>query len=94
MEVTREDVLRCAQLTHLNLEEGEIEPMRHAMTEILNHAKSLDTLDLEGIEATTHGQSLTLPRREDSPRDGFSQDEALENAPAQEYGHFRVPKVL
>ena len=28
MEVTREDVLRCAQLTHLSLAPEEIEPLR------------------------------------------------------------------
>ncbi|WP_005033842.1 Asp-tRNA(Asn)/Glu-tRNA(Gln) amidotransferase subunit GatC [Holophaga foetida] len=94
MEVTREDVQRCALLTHLSLGEEEIEPMRRAMTQLLSHAKSLDALDLEGIEATTHGQDLPLPRRGDEPREGLSQTEALENAPAQEHGHFQVPKVL
>lgn len=94
MEVSREDVLRCARLTQLSLGEDEIEPMRHAMTQLLNHAKSLDALDLDGIEATTHGQNLPLPRREDTPREGLSQAQALGNAPAQEHGHFQVPKVL
>ncbi len=94
MEVTREDVLRCARLTNLSLGEEEVEPMRHAMTQLLSHATSLDTLDLADIEATTHGQNLPLPRREDIPREGLSQAEALGNAPAQEHGHFQVPKVL
>jgi len=94
MEVTREDVLRCAHLTHLSLGEEELEPMRQAMTQLLTHAESLDRLDLSGIEPTTHGQVLPLPRREDVPRDGFSQTEALQNAPSSDRGHFVVPKVL
>lgn len=94
MEVTREDVLRCARLTHLSLGEEEIEPVRDAMTRILSHAKSLDALDLEGVEPTTHGQNLPLPRREDSPVASLTQAEALGNAPAREHGHFQVPKVL
>ena len=94
MEVTREDVLRCARLTHLNLGEEELEPMRQAMTQLLSHAESLDTLDLEGIEPTTHGQVLPLPRRADVPVDGFTQAEALGNAPQVDQGHFVVPKVL
>ena len=94
MEVTREDVLRCARLAHLCLAEEEIEPMRRAMAEVLTHAASLDELDLEGVEPMLPGQGRPLPRREDVPRDGLTQAQALANAPAQDRGHFVVPKVL
>jgi aspartyl-tRNA(Asn)/glutamyl-tRNA(Gln) amidotransferase subunit C len=94
MEVTREDVLRCAQLVRLSLAEAEIEPLRRAMTEILSHAQSLDRLDLEGVEPCTHGLDRPLPRREDTPRPGFTQDQALANAPQADQGYFVVPKVM
>jgi len=94
MEVTREEVLRCAQLTRLSLAEDEIEPLRLAMTRILSHAESLDRLDLEGVEPCTHGLDLALPRRADEPRPGFSQDQALANAPQSDKGYFLVPKVM
>lgn len=94
MEVTREDVLRCASLTHLSLTEEEIEPMRQAMAQVLSHAASLDSLDLEGVEPTIHGTEIPLPRREDVPVDSFSQAEALANAPSADLGQFLVPKVL
>jgi len=94
MEVTREDVLRCAALAHLSLQEDEIEPMRLAMAQMLTHAASLDELPLEEVEPLllAHGQSL--PRRADVPGESFTQTEALANAPAQERGYFVVPKVL
>ena len=94
MEVTREDVLRCAQLTHLSLGEDEIEPLARAMTQILSHAESLDRLDLEGVEPCTHGLELALPRRDDEPVPGFTQAQALANAPQADQGYFLVPKVL
>jgi aspartyl-tRNA(Asn)/glutamyl-tRNA(Gln) amidotransferase subunit C len=94
MDVTREDVLRCAKLAALSLTEEEVEPMRLAMARMLSHAQSLDTLDLEGVVPTSHGQGLPLPRRADEPRDGFTQEEALANAPETDRGHFLVPKVL
>jgi aspartyl-tRNA(Asn)/glutamyl-tRNA(Gln) amidotransferase subunit C len=94
MEVTRADVLRCAQLTHLSLDEAEIEPMRAAMAQILSHAESLDRLDLEGVEPATHGADLPLPRREDVAVEGFTQDQALANAPQTSQGYFLVPRVL
>lgn len=94
MEITREDVLRCAALAHLSLQEEEIEPMREAMGRMLTHAASLDELPLDQVEPMLAGLALDLPRREDEPRDGFTQTQALANAPAQDRGHFVVPKVL
>lgn len=94
MDVTREDVLRCARLAHLSLAEDEVEPLRQAMTQMLTHATSLDELDLEGIEPMLPGQGRPLPRREDEPGESFTQAQALANAPAQDRGHFVVPKVL
>ena len=94
MEVTREDVLRCAQLTDLSLGEEEIEPLRRDMERLLSHAESLGGLSLEGVEPTVHGPGIALLRREDRARPGFSQEEALANAPDSENGFFRVPKVI
>jgi aspartyl-tRNA(Asn)/glutamyl-tRNA(Gln) amidotransferase subunit C len=94
MDVTRDDVLRCAALAHLRLREDEIEPMREAMTRMLTHAASLDELPLDQIEPMLAGLDRPLPRRADEPRDTFTQDEALANAPAQDRGYFVVPKVL
>jgi len=94
MEVTREDVLRCARLAHLSLEEAEIEPLRRQMAEFLSHAQSLDLLDLEGVEPCTHGLELPLPRRDDEPRPGLTQAQALANAPQADQGYFLVPKVM
>lgn len=94
MEVTREDVLRCARLTDLSLGEDEIEPLRRDMEKLLSHAESLNTLSLEGVEPTTHGPTISLLRREDFVRPGFSQGEALSNAPEQNRGYFQVPRVI
>ena len=94
MDVTREDVLRCARLTGLSLGEDEIEPLRRDMERLLNQAEKLGQLPLENVEPTLHGLEIPLPRREDTPREGFTQAEALANAPKSERGHFQVPKVL
>ncbi|HJU84606.1 MAG TPA: Asp-tRNA(Asn)/Glu-tRNA(Gln) amidotransferase subunit GatC [Holophagaceae bacterium] len=92
MDVTREDVLRCAKLAHLHLQEEEIEPLRQAMERMLTQARKLDDLNLEGVAPFTSGLALLL--REDEVRPSLSQAEALANAPAQVEGHFLVPKVL
>ncbi len=94
MDVTREDVLNCARLTDLNLQESEIEPLRRDMETLLSHAESLNTLNLEDVEPTLPGLGISLPRREDVVVPSFTQAEALANAPEQNRGYFQVPKVL
>jgi aspartyl-tRNA(Asn)/glutamyl-tRNA(Gln) amidotransferase subunit C len=94
MDVTREDVLRCAALAHLSLREDEVEPMREAMARMLSHAASLDELALESVEPMLAGLDRPLPRREDEPRGTFTQAQALANAPEQDRGHFVVPRVM
>ena len=61
MDVTREDVLRCAALAHLSLREEEIEPMRVAMTRMLTHAASLDELALDEVEPMLAGLDRPCP---------------------------------
>lgn len=92
MEVTREDVLRCAELTRLKLTEEEIPALQRDMARILDHALSLEALHLEGVEPFQLDQPL--PRRADEPRTMFTQQEALSQAPEQEREHFRVPKMI
>lgn len=94
MQVTREDVLRCASQAHLNLREEEIEPLRRDMERLLSHAEKLNELDLAQVEPMTQHLVRVLPRRADVVGPSLSQAQALSNAPDQEQGHFKVPKVL
>ena len=94
MEITRDDVLRCAELAKLSLREEEIEPLRAAMAQLLDRARKLDALDLDGVEPMLHPLPLALPRRVDEPGPCLTQAEALANAPEARQGHFVVPKVL
>jgi len=92
--VTREDVLHCAKLAALNLEEAEIEPLRKDMEQLLSFAKRLDELDLGDAEPAMHVAEPQLRRREDVVIPGLTQAEALANAPEQDRGCFVVPKIL
>lgn len=94
MEVTREDVLRCAELARLQLSEAEIPALQRDMSALLTHAQSLDALDLEGVPPTLHALDLVAPLREDEVRAGLTQAQALAQAPEAAQGHFKVPKVL
>jgi aspartyl-tRNA(Asn)/glutamyl-tRNA(Gln) amidotransferase subunit C len=94
MDVSREDVLRCARLTNLRLEEDEIEPLREAMARLLARARALDAFDLDSVDLEAMDANAVLPRRADEERACLSLEEALGNAPATEADKFKVPKVL
>ena len=95
MEVTREDVLRCAQLTHLSLEEAEIEPLRQDMTADPQPRPEPGPAG-PGGRGALHPRRWTCPcpGAPTSPGPGFTQDQALANAPRADQGYFLVPKVM
>jgi aspartyl-tRNA(Asn)/glutamyl-tRNA(Gln) amidotransferase subunit C len=91
-KVTKEDVLHCAKLAALNLEEKEIEPLRKDMEQLLSFAKRLGDLDFRGTEPAMHVVEPPLRRRGDVAMPSLAQAEALANAPSQDQGCFVVPK--
>jgi aspartyl-tRNA(Asn)/glutamyl-tRNA(Gln) amidotransferase subunit C len=93
-KVTKEDVLHCAKLAALDLEEAEIEPLRRDMEQLLSFAKRLDDLDFGGAEPAMHLVEPPLRRRGDVAMPSLAQAEALANAPSQVRGCFAVPKIL
>jgi|SRR5271156_875274 aspartyl-tRNA(Asn)/glutamyl-tRNA(Gln) amidotransferase subunit C len=58
MTISREDVLRVAELAHLELTPAEVELYRGQLDEILNYVGKLQELDLTGVEP----MAQVLPR--------------------------------
>jgi aspartyl-tRNA(Asn)/glutamyl-tRNA(Gln) amidotransferase subunit C len=82
-----------ATLARLSLSPLETRSLAHDLAEILKYAASLESLDLEGVPAMSHateGERF----RPDEPRHDLTRDQALQNAPDQEAGLFRVPQVI
>ncbi len=50
MKITREDVLRVAQLAYLELSESEVEMYRGQLDAILNYVGKLNQVDVSGVE--------------------------------------------
>jgi aspartyl-tRNA(Asn)/glutamyl-tRNA(Gln) amidotransferase subunit C len=87
----REQVLHVAKLARLRLTDDEVDRMAGELSQILEHVETMNELDLEGIEPTSHVVDLTNVLREDVPRDGLDKETALEQAPDAADGGFRVP---
>jgi aspartyl-tRNA(Asn)/glutamyl-tRNA(Gln) amidotransferase subunit C len=87
----REQVLHVAKLARLRLSDDEVDRMAGELSQILEHVETMNELDLEGVEPTSHVVDLTNVLREDVPRDGLDKETALEQAPDAADGGFRVP---
>jgi len=107
MNITREDVLRVAELANLELTEAEIETYGPQLASILGYCEKLNELDTSGVEPlaqvlaaeraeeTDPGEQQHL--RDDVARDAAIIGQVIRRAPQAvdaEPPYFRVPRVI
>jgi len=90
----RIDVRYVARLARLNLTEEEARIFQGQLDHILGYVRQINTLDLAGIEPTSHARLLTNVFRKDAVKPGLDRDEVLRNAPAAANDQFAVPKIV
>jgi aspartyl-tRNA(Asn)/glutamyl-tRNA(Gln) amidotransferase subunit C len=83
-------VRHVARLARLHLEPDEEERMREELSGILEHVERIQSLDLDGVPPTTHVIERQNVLRDDAPRPGLSQEEALREAAEVIEGKFAV----
>ncbi len=99
MKISREDVLRVAELAYLELSESEVSTYQQQLDSILEYADKLNELDTTNVEPMTQvlaedsaGAEATL--REDVTIFCRAAAEMLAQAPDAKAPYFRVPKVI
>lgn len=93
--VTESDVRDIAEYTRIKLDDDEVAQMTIDLNNIIESLKPITEYDLEGVEPTFHPiGSLSNVMREDEEEPGFTQEEALANAPRQQDGYFLIPSIL
>ena len=92
--ISRDDVAAVAKLARLRLSDAELDRATSQLGDILDHAADMASLDLEGVEPTSHPYPLSNVLRDDVALPSLDRDEVLAAAPAAEAGMFRVPPVI
>jgi aspartyl-tRNA(Asn)/glutamyl-tRNA(Gln) amidotransferase subunit C len=92
--ITKEDVKHVAHLARLSFSDEEIETYTKQLDDIIGFAEQLNELDTNNVEPTTHVLDIKNVLREDESRDWLSREEALQNAPDQQNGQVKVPRIL
>ena len=94
LPIDREAVDHVARLARLALSDEDRARMQTELTQILEHVEKIQALDLDGVEPTSQALSLSNVMRPDEVAPCLTQEQALEGAPEQEDGRFKVPRIL
>lgn len=92
--LSRDDVAAVARLARLRLSDDELNRATTQLGDILDHARDMSSLDLSGVEPTSHPFRLRNVLRDDVALPSLDRAEVLAAAPSAEAGMFRVPPVI
>jgi aspartyl-tRNA(Asn)/glutamyl-tRNA(Gln) amidotransferase subunit C len=94
VKITCKDVANVALLSRLEFSEDELETFTGQMDAILEYADVLNKLNVDNVQPMAHVLPLKNVMRADEAKPSLPRELALSNAPEQEDGYFKVPKVM
>ena len=96
MSLSREQILKVAQLAHLKLTEEELETFQVQISSVLDYVVQLSKVDVKGIEPAAHitGVSNVLRPDEVRPTPPAVREALLKAAPAREGDLVKVKAVF
>ena len=100
MKITREDVLRVAELAHLGLSPDEVETYQKQLDAILSYVDKLNELDVSSVEPMAQvlyaapGADAQPELRDDVLQPCEVSGDVLAQAADSAKPFFRVPKVI
>ena len=94
MNISKEEVLKVAQLARLELADDELDAITAQLDKVLGYVVKLNEVETENIKPTTHAIAVHNAFRDDVVQPSLSQDEALTNGPETNSEAFIVPKVI
>lgn len=92
--IDAELLLKVAKNSRLKLSEAEARKFLPQMQEILESFSKLDKLDTSKAKPSFQPLPLKNVMRKDTPRQAFSQEQALSLAKHSKNGYFKGPKVV
>ena len=94
MSLDEATVARIARLARIRIEPEGRAALAEELSNILGWIEQLNEVDTADVPPMTSVGDMQLAWRADEVTDGDKVDKILANAPAQQDGHFVVPKVV
>jgi aspartyl-tRNA(Asn)/glutamyl-tRNA(Gln) amidotransferase subunit C len=92
--ISKDEVRRMAALAQLELDDAEVERLAVELASILAYVRTLERVDVDGVEPTAHVMVERLPLCDDEPAPSLPRDMALGGAPQVSDGGFAVPAYV
>lgn len=93
-KLSREDVLKLARLSKLDLTDEQLDKFRGELEAIVGYVDQLQNADVKGLEPTNQVTGLVNVTRKDEIEDYASRADLLKNLPASEDGHIKVNRMI
>ena len=94
VKVTKKDLDNVAVLSRLSIPEEQAEKYMGDMNALLTYVDNLSNVDTDNVQPTTYALPMQNVFREDVVKPSLDREAALSNAPLQDNGYFKVPRVL
>lgn len=91
--ITVKDVEHVAKLARLELTETEKEKFTKQLGDVLKYVEQMNEVDTTNVKPMAHAFDIVNVMREDEVVTEVSREELLKNAPEEENGFFKVPKI-
>jgi aspartyl-tRNA(Asn)/glutamyl-tRNA(Gln) amidotransferase subunit C len=91
--LNKQDIAHIAKLAELEYSEKEIEKITGQLDKIISHVAKISEADTSGVTSSSGVSGLSNVFRDDKARDSLSKEESLKNAPQEDSGGFKVPKI-
>lgn len=94
-DLTRDDILKLAQLARIDLSDDEVAEFADELTSILQYVEQLQTIDVGGLQPTSQVTGLVNVTRDDTLVDyGYEAEDLLRNVPAVEDDQIKVKRMI
>lgn len=91
--ITVKDVEHVAKLARLELTEEEKEKFTRQLGDVLKYVEQMNEVDTIGVEPMAHAFDVVNVMREDKVVSEQTKEALMANAPDEENGFFKVPKI-
>lgn len=92
--LTRDDILKLARLSKLELTEDQIVKYQKEIEEIVNYVEQLQSVDVDGLEPTNQVTGLTNVTREDEVKNQATPEQLLKNLPNSQDNQIKVNRMV
>ena len=94
MQISDDEIIHIAKLARLKITDDELNEYKKNLQEIVDFADTINSVNTDDVgEMISVNENYNVFRK-DEIRPSFQREDLLKNAPSQDEGMFRIPKVI